>query len=80
MHTSSLLRLPDVVGRTGLPRSSLYQKVKRGQFPAPVKLGERAVAWHSAQIDTWIASRIGASVVPPALPADKAKELQHAPL
>ena len=54
----SLLRLPSVVARTGYSRSSLYALIAKGEFPAPVSLGARAVAWPSDEIDQWIAARI----------------------
>ena len=38
-------RLDDVKAKTGQGRSKIYQGVKEGTFPAPVKIGERAVAW-----------------------------------
>ncbi len=55
------LRLADVKKQVGLGRSAIYDKVKRGEFPAPVSLGARAVAWLSDEIDAWIESRIVAS-------------------
>ncbi len=55
-----LQRLPTVRARTGLSRSELYRKVALGNFPAPVKLGERASAWNAAEVDQWIADRIAA--------------------
>ena len=36
-HT--VLRLPTVKARTGLSRSTIYLRVSRGAFPAPVPLG-----------------------------------------
>ena len=47
----SLLRLPDVKRRTGLSRSSIYLAISQGKFPKSVNLGERSVAWSSADID-----------------------------
>lgn len=53
----SLLRLPTVIERVGLCRSSLYRRVAEGTFPPPIKLGARAVAWDSCAIDAWIEAR-----------------------
>ncbi len=53
-----LLRLPQVQARTGLSRSEIYRRIASGTFPAPIKIGERASAWHSTEIDSWIAQRI----------------------
>ena len=63
MHTKvtsnelSLLRTRTVLERTGLCRSSLYEHIKAGTFPSPVKIGKRAIAWHIADIANWIKSR-----------------------
>ena len=56
-----LARLPAVLNATGLSRSTLYARVKIGEFPAPVKLGERAIAWRVESVRAWIAQRIEAS-------------------
>lgn len=52
-----MLRLPDVVQATGLGRSTIYAKIAAGEFPAPVKLGARAVAWPEALVAEWLANR-----------------------
>jgi prophage regulatory protein len=55
------LRLPQVKQRTGYSRSSIYAKISLGEFPAPVSLGARAVAWIESEIDEWISDRVKAS-------------------
>ena len=57
---NSILRLPDVKQKTGQSRSTIYDKVQRGEFPAPVKLGERAVGWVEAEVEAWVKDRITA--------------------
>jgi prophage regulatory protein len=59
MSTGSrtLLRLKEVLLRVSLSRSSVYRLVAAGQFPSPVQLGPRSVAWKAAEIDAWIANR-----------------------
>ena len=52
------IRLPEVINRTGYRRTSIYEKISEGSFPAPVKLGPRAVAWLSTEIDAWIDERV----------------------
>ena len=56
--TKRLLKLDEIKTTTGLSRSSIYEKVKKGDFPAPVKLGERSVAWVSEEVDLWLDARI----------------------
>ena len=57
----AILRRPQVEARTGLARSTIYDRIKAGTFPAPVSLGEKAVGWVESEIDAWIADRIHAS-------------------
>ena len=54
----TLLRLREVCRRTGHSRSEIYRRVASGDFPQPVKLGERASAWVEHEVAAWIAGRI----------------------
>jgi prophage regulatory protein len=56
--TASLLRMREVRARTGLSRSTIYQRVAEGKFPRPVSIGERAIAWPDDEIAQWIADRV----------------------
>lgn len=58
---ATILRLPQVKERTGLSRSTIYHKVAKGKFPAPISLGARAVGWLETEVDGWIARQIEAS-------------------
>lgn len=53
-------RLPAVLARTGLGRSTLYALVAEARFPAPLKLSTRAVGWRRADVDTWLLDRLSA--------------------
>lgn len=55
--TSRLLRLPRVLDKTGLSKSTLYDYVKAGKFPRQVKLGVRSSAWREHEVDAWVSSR-----------------------
>ncbi|QWC88282.1 helix-turn-helix transcriptional regulator [Cupriavidus metallidurans] len=59
MSTTSrlLLRLDDVLLRVGLSRSTVYRLVAAHQFPTPVRLGTRSVAWRAEEVQAWIESR-----------------------
>ena len=59
-HTERLIRLREVMTRTGRCRSSLYADIKSGRFPHSLSIGPRAVAWTESSISEWIASRIAA--------------------
>ena len=55
--TDSLLRRGDVERLTGYSRAALYAAMLRGEFPRPVKIGRRAVAWPRSVVDAWIEKR-----------------------
>ena len=53
-----ILRLPDVKQMVGLSRSAIYRRIAQGDFPQAISLGgHKAVGWHEASIQEWIASR-----------------------
>ena len=66
----SLLRLPQVLGACAISRTELYRRVGAGDFPPPIALGRRSVAWRSTQVQEWIAARLPK--------ATKATEARHA--
>ena len=51
---SRILRLPTVLLRTGLSRSTVYARVAEGTFPRQLSLGPNTVGWRETDIDTWI--------------------------
>ena len=52
-----ILRERQVRERTGLGRTTRWTMVRKGTFPAPVRLTSRAVGWRASDIDAWIKSR-----------------------
>ncbi len=59
---SRLIRRQEVEEMTGLKRSAIYLNVQKGEFPTPVKIGRRAVAWIEEEIQEWVDSRPRATV------------------
>lgn len=57
----TILRLTQVKARTGLSRSTIYLKVSKKEFPAPVSLGARAVGWIEAEVEDWISRQVAVS-------------------
>jgi prophage regulatory protein len=53
-----ILKRNQVQARTGISRSSIYQKMAVGEFPKSISLGPRAVGWLESSIDQWIQSRV----------------------
>ncbi len=56
-----VLRLPEVLARTGLSRATIYVRMGQDRFPRPVSLGARAVGWIEAEVEGWIRDRIAES-------------------
>jgi prophage regulatory protein len=54
----NLIRIDEVMKRVPYSRSTLYLKISRKEFPQPISLGARAVAWAVSDVDSWIAKRI----------------------
>ncbi|ECA0044124.1 MULTISPECIES: helix-turn-helix transcriptional regulator [Enterobacteriaceae] len=53
-----LLRLPEVMNKTGYGKAWIYRLINEGLFPQPVKIGVRAIAFIESEIDEWIVSAI----------------------
>lgn len=51
------LRRPAVETATGLSRSTIYDMMDRGEFPRPIRIGRRAVAWPESAVLAWLADR-----------------------
>lgn len=51
------LRRPAVLELTGLSTTTIYDLMREGKFPRPIKLSGRAVAWPESAIATWLQSR-----------------------
>jgi len=58
--TIRILRRKELEERYGLPRSTIYDAIRSGAFPAPIRLGARSVGWIEAEIESWLNSRIAA--------------------
>ena len=59
MPDEALVRLPVALALTGWKKTQFYQKMKAGEIPQCVHLGERARAWRLGDIRAYI-RRIGA--------------------
>lgn len=58
MTHEKLVRLPDVCSAVGMRKGGVYKAIREGRFPAPIKLGKRAVAWPESAVQGWIGARI----------------------
>jgi prophage regulatory protein len=56
----SLIRLREVMRRTGLCCTDVYRGMAAGTFPSSVPLGQKAIGWIEDEIDSWVEQRIAA--------------------
>jgi len=59
LQENRLIRRKEVQAATGLSFSSIYALVEKKEFPAPVKLSERRVAWVESEVQEWLDNRMG---------------------
>ncbi|EJD6367442.1 TPA: helix-turn-helix transcriptional regulator [Providencia alcalifaciens] len=57
----NLIRLPEVMRRTGYGKAWIYRLIEAGQFPKSVKIGTRSIAFVESEVDEWVANKIAES-------------------
>ena len=55
--TKVIRRLPHLVQRTTLSRTTIWRKVRAGEFPAPITLGVNSIGWPDEEIEAWLDDR-----------------------
>ncbi|MBN1951131.1 MAG: AlpA family transcriptional regulator [Bacteroidales bacterium] len=53
-----ILRLPKVLSKTGLTRTTLYNMIKEERIPKPIGLGMRCSGWLLSEVNSWIDFKI----------------------
>ena len=53
-HLRRFIRLPEVLHRTGLSRTTVYRLMATNEFPRQIPLGCRIVVWNEKEIDQWM--------------------------
>ena len=52
-----IMRLPEVIEAVSLKKSNIYDLIRRGIFPVPIRLGLRSVGWYETEINDWLQNR-----------------------
>ena len=55
-----LLTLPQVCRRVGVGPTKIYDLIRKGRFPRPVKIGNMS-RWPTRKVDAWVEAQIAAS-------------------
>jgi prophage regulatory protein len=77
MSIGVLLRMSEVARETGMGKSTIWAKVKRGEFPQPVRYGGKCTRWPSSEIETWKRSLIEARDGPAPKPGKRRRGVAH---
>ena len=51
MERQRILRLPEVLQKVGLSRSSIYRMINNEEFPAPLRLSSNAIGWFESDVN-----------------------------
>ena len=62
MSTQRLIRMKHVCETTGLARGSVYHLMRQNEFPQPVKIGKRAIAFSEQAVQDWIVAKIKSAI------------------
>ena len=57
MSDLRLIKKPAVLAKCAISHATLYRLIKDEQFPAPLHISVRAVAWREDEVDEWILNR-----------------------
>lgn len=53
------IRMPELIRISGKSRTSIYEDIKAGTFPAGFLIGKRARAWSLNAINEWLQQQMG---------------------
>jgi prophage regulatory protein len=70
--TIIFIRIKQVMAMCGMSRSAIYGAMRKGEFPAQVKISERSCAWLHSEVAAWGDARVKAAR------ADQAKKARAA--
>ena len=52
------LRIPEIVHRTGMSRTTIYDRINEGKFPKQIPLGSNLVVWLESDIQNWMQEQV----------------------
>lgn len=55
-----ILGMADVLRETSFGRTTLWRRIRDGEFPPPIPLGGRRVGWPERDVEAWKAKMIAA--------------------
>lgn len=55
-----LIDIEEVSNIVGMKRSAIYNRVRSGEMPSPIRLSGRCTRWKLSQVHAWIESKVQA--------------------
>ena len=55
---TTIVRLPEVIAKTGRSRSTIYFQISNGDFPRGIPIGQHARGWLNHEIEEWIERKV----------------------
>ena len=56
-----LIRLREVLNKTGLSKATLYRLIAAGEFPASIQISVRTVGWEESLVDEFLMKKVSQS-------------------
>lgn len=60
--TDQLIRLKEISERFCIPTSTIWYWIKEGNFPKPIKMGTRFIAWRESELSEWLDAKQDKSI------------------
>lgn len=57
-ENEALLKFEEVRRRVGFERTMLYGLIRKGEFPAPLRLSHRCSRWQASKVQQWIEEQV----------------------
>ena len=55
-RSGRIIRLAVILERTNLSRTTIWRKIRAGDFPTPIKLGPNSIGFDEDEYDEWFAA------------------------
>ncbi|MCL1059743.1 AlpA family transcriptional regulator [Shewanella gelidimarina] len=53
-HNDRVIKLRDVIELTGLKKTSIYNLIKKNEFPKQITLARNSVGWVQSEVLQWV--------------------------
>ena len=58
MTENRFIRMPDLRSKVGLSKSQIYKLIQQGDFPKPIKLGDKIAVWTNSEVEEWMSAKV----------------------